>query len=469
MKLFSLQQGVKYGLQDIQHKMKNKSMKMMFLFVGIILSFFLISMNIVSADASNQTVCCEKTTSNLYCQNVPANQCDSSSQQAPTSCASTSFCSPGTCYDTVEGTCLDNTPEITCNANNGIWSQNPPAQCNLGCCLLGDQAAYTTLTRCKYLSSTYGLNTNYDPSVTSEDACIAEVQDQDQGACVYTDTDLQTTCRFTTRGDCSLGFNDTNTGATTQFYKNTLCTDPTLGTNCAPTTKTTCVPGKDGVYFVDSCGNPANIYDASMINDQNYWTTVQNTLQSCNPNSENANSPTCGNCNYLQGSICRQAYNTATPSYRNYICQDLNCPDTSNGQSYKQGESWCVYNDKGGNGNSSDAVGSEFFEHICENGQEILEPCAGYRQQVCIQSSINVSGGSSFSQAGCVVNRWQDCMFKIIKQTVKIRIYVIVYGNQILDLMALVMVHVYQKIILGYSFGAALMQNKFVLKQVLSV
>jgi hypothetical protein len=32
---------------------------------------------------------------------------------------------------------------------------------------------------------------------------------------------------------------------------------------CGKTTNTVCVEGKDEVYFVDSCGNVANIYDAS--------------------------------------------------------------------------------------------------------------------------------------------------------------------------------------------------------------
>ncbi len=395
-------------LRKMKVKIKNLGLRITLL-ISLVLFVSVFSTYFTLADSLNQTVCCEKTTSNLYCQNVPASQCASGSRQVPTSCSSTSFCNPGTCYNSVQGTCLQNTPQITCNANGGIWSAQSPPQCNLGCCLLGDQAAYVTLTRCKYLSSSLGLQTNYDPSITSETACIQQVQGQDQGACVYTSSDLQTTCKFTTRAQCNLGFNDTNTAQTPQFYKDTLCTAPVLGTNCAPTTKTTCVPGKDGVYFVDTCGNPANIYDASKINDQEYWTNVKTITQSCSPNSGNSNSQTCGNCNYLQGSICRQSSSsTAKPSYGNYICQDLNCQQTSDGKSYKQGESWCVYTDSGSQNTGNNAVGSEFYKHICENGQEILEQCSGFRQEVCLQGSIQTSSGL-FSQAACRVNRWQDC------------------------------------------------------------
>ena len=40
-------------------------------------------------------------------------------------------------------------------------------------------------------------------------------------------------------------------------------------------------------------------------------------------------------------------------------------------------------------------------------GEEIVEPCADYRQETCVQDDID-----GFSQAGCVVNRWQDCILQ---------------------------------------------------------
>ena len=356
---------------------------------------------------STPTVCCEKTTAGFYCQDVPTSQCAAGSRQVPTACSSTSFCNPGVCYDSKEGTCATNTPQVVCNANNGTWSAVSPPQCQLGCCVLGDQAAFVTLTRCKLLSSQLGLQTNYDKSITDEAACVLSVKGQDEGACVY-ESDYQKTCKVTTRAECGAGIN--GTASTGTFYSGKLCTAEELGTNCAPTDKTTCVPGKDGVYFVDSCGNPANIYDATKLKDTNYWTDIQAPSASCGAGGANANSPNCGNCNYLQGSFCRDASAAGgrQPTYGTNICADLNCANTQNGNSYKHGESWCVYNDKGSTDNGNNAVGSGYFKHICENGQEVVEACADFRQETCIQSSINTSAGS-FSQAACRVNRWQDC------------------------------------------------------------
>src|SRR5690606_37660579 len=120
---------------------------------------------------------------------------DPTLQQVPTSCDSTSYCKLGTCYDSSEGTCLDNTPQRVCNANGGVWSETAPAQCNLGCCVLGDQAAFVSLVRCKKLSSFLGLESNFNPGITNEIACIESVQGQDKGACVY-ESEFQKTCKF---------------------------------------------------------------------------------------------------------------------------------------------------------------------------------------------------------------------------------------------------------------------------------
>jgi len=368
----------------------------------VLVFIFVFSTAFVSAE-TNATVCCEKTKSGLYCQNVAEDQC-ATSNSAPTACESTSYCRPGVCYNSNEGTCLDNTPEVVCNNNNGIWSKDQPAACDLGCCILGDQAAFVSLTRCKYLSSTLGLNTNYNKNIKDEVSCVLSVSNQDKGACVF-DYEFQRTCKFTTREQCKIGFN--NTGVAGQFFKDKLCSAPELETNCAPSKKTSCAPGKDEVYFVDTCGNIANIYDASKINDQEYWSNLKTKDESCNPNSPNANSKACGNCNYLGGSYCRPSDETEA-NYGDYICQDLNCKDTQNGNDYKHGESWCVYNDEGENDVGSNAVGSQFFKHICVNGEEILETCADFRQQECVEDKIEYTGGT-FSQAACRVNRWQDC------------------------------------------------------------
>lgn len=383
--------------------------------IVLLLMVVLFSLSLASAANLTATVCCEKTVQGAFCQNVPATACDPNPlvRKVPTSCESTSYCKPGTCYDSSEGTCLDNTPQIVCTANGGVWSETSPAQCQLGCCILGDQASFVTLTRCKQLSAYLGLKTNYNPSISSEVACIATVLNQDRGACVY-EFEFEKRCTFTTRAECqgsSSTLNGTRTSGT--FYKDKLCSAEELGTVCGPSTKTTCVAGKDEVYFVDTCGNPANIYDASKRNDKEYWSVVKTKAQSCNPLSANANSAGCGNCNYLAGSFCRDAKSAGkNPSYGSFICADLTCKDET-GKPRKHGESWCLSDSTNRAGEES--VGSRFFRRICMNGQVVTEPCDDFRAEECVQDTIQTSVGP-FGQAACRVNRWQDCLAQTTRQ-----------------------------------------------------
>jgi len=282
-------------------------MKITFKLFIVLAIFVFASLSIVSAQAQNlqnPTVCCERTTTGLFCQDVPPAECAAGVKQVPTACRSTSYCKPGTCFDSSEGTCLDNTPQNVCNQNDGIWTDKPAPQCGLGCCVLGDQAAFVTLTRCKKLSSFLGLETNYKKDVTNEVSCIASVLGQEKGACVF-EFEFQKTCRMTTRADCLGDSSTTTTTPKGEFFRGKLCSAEELGTICGPTTKTACIPGKEEVYFVDTCGNSANIYDASKINNKEYWADIKDKSESCNPNAANANNAGCGNCDYLGGSFCR--------------------------------------------------------------------------------------------------------------------------------------------------------------------
>ncbi|MAG38335.1 hypothetical protein CMI45_03040 [Candidatus Pacearchaeota archaeon] len=378
---------------------------------------------------SDVTVCCEKTQSGLYCQNAPIEECSSEVnpntnefyKQAPTNCESTSFCREGTCVDSIEGTCSGNTPELVCNNDGGVWFLEEPAQCSLGCCVLGDQAAFVTLTRCKALSADLGLQTNYRNDIQDETQCVLSVAGQEKGACVF-DFEFERTCRFTTRSICSQGIDTTGVEGTStisgEFYPDRLCTDEELGTNCGPTENTICVPGKDEVYFVDTCGNAGNVYDAAKTfnRDSEYWANVKTKAESCGADSDNANDVDCGNCNYLLGSFCRDASKeNANPRMGDYICADLNCQDTSNGEDYKHGESWCINSDIGTVDLGDNSVGSRFFRHLCINGEEVVESCDDFRQQTCVEDEIETSLGT-FSQAACVVNRWQECFVQDDKE-----------------------------------------------------
>jgi hypothetical protein len=134
--------------------------------------------------------------------------------------------------------------------------------------------------------------------------------------------------------------------------------------------------------------------DAGKVSDDAYWANVVNKEDSCGFGANNEDSQSCGNCNYLLGSYCREAEDTQ-PTHGDNICQSLNCEDVGK----IHGESWCVYD-----GGSTGAPGSRFYRQLCINGEVRDEACSDFRQEECIQDS---SGG--FSQAACRVNRWQDC------------------------------------------------------------
>jgi len=374
--------------------------------MSMVLLALLLLVSFISAEAN---YCCEKTTNGAWCQNAPLEQCDSGYKNSPTSCESTSYCKPGCCFDSKEGLCMESTPQRVCESANSTWADNRECniiQCQLGCCVLADQGAFVTLTRCKQLSGFFGLKTDFRKTITSELQCIATASSADKGACVTDNGVGGKTCKFTTRDKCSgagLTLNNETANITSGafepgFYKDILCTAPELGTDCGKSTKTTLVDGKDEVYFTDTCGNLANIYDANKFDDTKYWRNVYKKSESCGAGSSNAGSKTCGNCDYYLGSIGKPASGIlGRPTYGDYICVDLSC---NNGK--KHGESWCVTDSPIGEG--LDTVGSRYFKAVCLNNEILVEPCADYRNEICIEGQFG-----SFTEAACRVNRWQDC------------------------------------------------------------
>jgi hypothetical protein len=391
-------------------RIKNLENKIIKSFALIFLALALISL-VSSAEAS---YCCEKTTNGAWCQNQPQSNCDSSFKMAPTSCDSTSYCKTGCCFDSQEGLCMENTPQKVCETSSGTWAESPSCeipQCNLGCCVLADQGAFVTLTRCRQISGFYGLTTDFRKNIADELSCISAAQQEDKGACVFEDPQSASkTCKFGPRKECPTASYSTDLNATINvtsnkseakvgFYKDVLCTAEELGTQCAPSTKTMLVNGKDEVYWQDTCGNPANIYDASKYEDHDYWKKVYTKEESCGAGSSNAGSSSCGNCDYYLGSIGREASRAAGfATYGDYVCLGLNCKAAGK----KHGESWCLSDSPTGNG--LDTVGSRYYKEVCIYGEVLTEPCADFRNERCIQGQFG-----SFSEAACRVNRWRDC------------------------------------------------------------
>jgi hypothetical protein len=379
-------------------KMVNKKIS-----ISILLTVILL-ISLVNAQTETN-VCCEKTQAGAWCQNTLEKNCAAGFRKTPTNCQATSFCKPGCCFDSSEGLCMENTPQKVCNDGGGTWVDDEECnipQCELGCCVLGNQASFVTLTRCKKLSGFFGLQTDFRTNIADELTCISLAALQDQGACVF-ESESQRTCKFTTRQECLNTESESEVTSKAEFFRDVLCSAEELATNCGPTPDTMCVEGKQEVYFKDSCGNPANIYDFSKINDKSYWREVIDKSESCGFNSQkgNANSASCGNCDYFKGSICAKG----NANSGDYYCADLNCYNTQDGKNYKNGESWCIYDDVQGQGR--DKVGSRHFRHVCINGEETIEPCDDYRGTVCIQDELE-TGDGVFTEAACRINRWVE-------------------------------------------------------------
>ena len=145
-------------------------------FLGLcVLLLIVLSIWMVSGQLSQSSNCCEKTLSGAFCINTDSDKCDLGFKTSPTSCESTSYCKLGTCYDSSEGICMKNTPQRVCQESGGTWDErdsNEIPQCQLGCCLIADQAAFVPLVRCKKLASSFGVEMNYRKDVGNEVDCV---------------------------------------------------------------------------------------------------------------------------------------------------------------------------------------------------------------------------------------------------------------------------------------------------------
>ncbi len=346
--------------------------------------------------------CCEKTLEGNACQFRSEEDCDPEFNFAPTECKYVDFCRLGCCYDTQEGICATNSPQGSCIISGGKWFDDAGCninECKLGCCILGNEARFTTEKRCTQLTSSYGLTPNFDRTINNELQCILFTQRDEEGACVTGED-----CKFITRESCEKMKGN--------FYKDFLCSNPGLDTVCQRQDHTGCVKGRDGVYWFDSCGNLENVYDSDKDKSWNNGRVLYPS-ESCGTSSNegSANSKTCGNCNYILGSICglyRPGID-AKPDEGDYVCRSLSCEVEIYGEKVtkKNGESWCIYD--GTIGNGKDVVGSRHIKHTCFNGEEIIELCADYRNEICVESETDLGNRKTFTEAGCRINRWREC------------------------------------------------------------
>lgn len=179
-----------------------------------------------------------------------------------------------------------------------------------------------------------------------------------------------------TRGECSTAGQETK-GGTTGFFQTTYCSNNNLPCACDARDRKGCSPGKEDVYWFDSCGNKEDVAE---------------------------------DCNYDQGTICRPDGNSAS-------CQTVDCtstvpiannphdPKITSGGARKNGESWCSY--ESGVGDYLDRPGSRHYRHLCVNGEELIQPCRDFREEICLQSNVSLPNGY-FSVANCALNDIYD-------------------------------------------------------------
>ena len=313
----------------------------------------------------------------------------------------------GCCVDQTQGTYDNNVAQSSCK---GKWYESP---CNKiagsanGCCVLGRETMQTTELHCQKRAEILGIEKEWKSNLTMQQ-CVELGKEKEIGACVS----VSKSCTMVTKQQCT-----SSNASTNMFHVGVLCTEPALGTPCKKSKNTACFAGEDQIYYLDTCGNRANIYDSTKYDNDQYWRKVFAVKDSCNANSANGNadSKTCGNCNKFSGGFCAKADpNKIKPIYGENYCKPTSCID-SEGNPRKNGESWCVYDGKVDNidyGNKLDAgkdtVGSRHWKQVCNMGEVNVEPCKDYRQEVCTQKKQTIQG-KEVDYAECAYNPWRQC------------------------------------------------------------
>ncbi len=356
----------------------------------------------VSAISHDLNWCCTETNAGATCQDVSFGDTSSCSPVSPTACSLTAECKQGTCIDRNEGICSANSPKKSCEDLGLRWESRPLdeiSECRLGCCILGANVNYITENQCNLITDAVGIdNVDFRTGFTEQE-CLGITLTLAKGACVLPGGN----CRMVKGIECQ------EMGG--EFNRDLLCTNPILETNCKPTEETTCSSDEReyDVYFKDSCGNTANVYDSSKSfneNNKEYWERIIEPI--CNSD----NPASCGMCNYPTESRCLEAGNQYNPVFGDLVCRDLKCDD--NGRERLNGESWCIYESRIGDGR--DVVGSDHWLKYCENGEvKIDDTQQKFRGEICAEKEVPLQTGGFFSVAQYRPNFWGQCFNIIIE------------------------------------------------------
>ena len=395
-----------------------------------IIFFVLNEKSLVSAlapsDLENGVATCLKSKDGSLCQEYPASECNAKcgSECIPTKRDDAPGCKVGTCYDSETGTCQERALEGKCTELEGKWFNDIAgnvAECQKACCIFGDQTKpLVTKKECEYLEKTTGMKTTYRNDLKTELECWALARVSVEGACIFETEDTRS-CRFITKENCN--------SLKGQFFEGYLCTHPDFRLKYQKQATAKCV--EDKLYWFDSEGNKENIYDASRAKSWNNGKVLseQESCQLGTTGGKITNQESCGNCNYLLGSVCsdKTASEKVADGSIGFVCKDSRCKD-SKGNIRQKGESWCEYQgnigiDKGSGGfnRSTDTPGSRHFIANCNDGKVEVNPCDEYRNSICSENKAERTDGIKISSAACIKNLWQLCVDYNTEETIEKR------------------------------------------------
>jgi len=339
-------------------------------------------------DAIAGWACCEKNKNGASCTYRPQEECNTNFQIVPTKCEETDYCTIG-CCQVSNGACSTRTAKTNCKAKFFEDENCHVPECRKGCCILGSGSKFTTEENCDFESLSLGVSGEFKPEINSEVDCIYLTEKNKEGACVLgtdPEDDSKKNCIFTTGETCKK--------RNGEFFSDTFCSNPDLNTTCTAHHHTNCVSGKDSVYWFDLCNNREEIKETCNLLSGTKCGQYRPSIDT---------RPGAGSKDYVSG---------------DYVCRDLSC-NVKIGErtvNKKNGESWCVY--EGTIGNGKDVVGSIHTRHICFMGEERVEACEDYRNQICVQNDAELESGQTFSEAACRINNWRSCLsYNIIKDS----------------------------------------------------
>ena len=334
-------------------------------------------------EAQAGTGCCENAGNGNYCVPTTATNCQQGSQWSPVTCNQVSYCATGCCVSKVDGSCGEKVPGAVCdNEGNTAFFKGKSCDqinsCQKGCCQLGTEFSYKTKGECQNLLSEYypsmDVSQAWDADVADEYTCLQKAMQDDVGCCVEEDPySAFGSCVWTNRESCSTSGQENLAQAGSGFYQDVFCSNDNLPCACKPQSYKACAGEQDeDVYWFDSCGNREDL------------------VADCDPFSDVGG-----------GTLCKKNGDDAS-------CQSVDCVDTvdiSNnpqdpkiGGYRKFGESWCSY--ESGTGGFFDRPGSRQYRHVCINGEELIEECKDFREEICLQADINATIGAG-SVATC--------------------------------------------------------------------